>query len=69
MYAMGWNVVWHLEFTTERGKAMHTFVYTVPNHWTMGESVQRRERLCVGPAIRLAERTRDKQTYIPASDF
>ena len=30
MYEMGQNVVWHLESTTERGKAMRTFLCTVP---------------------------------------
>ena len=30
MYEMGWNVMWYVEFTAERGKAMRTFVRTVP---------------------------------------
>ena len=61
--------MWHLESIAEPGRAMHTFVCIVPEtgRWVTtdnGESLQRRERLCVGRLIRLFQHTRAKQAYV-----
>ena len=61
--------MWHLESIAERGRAMRTFVCIVPvtrRRVTTdnGESLQRRERLCAGPSIRLFQCTRAKWAYV-----
>ena len=60
--------MWHLESIAERGRAMRTFVCTVPETGRRvttdnGESLQGRERLCAGRSIRLFQRKRAKQAY------